>query len=174
VACEQTHQVAGWCEAHYVDLMPHNPFGPICTAACIHVGAAVPNFCAMECFQVPPTRVFARHLCFALFRATSRPGWYRSFTVPTCRSFVLQDRVIDSKIFPQHHTREGGASTDGSGGAQRRSVAGEDSLTAIALYTQQSFLLCSLQNDDSMLCGQESTIQLHALLDLVWTSTRPS
>ena len=130
--------------------MPHNPFGPICTAACIHVGAAVPNFCAMECFQVPPTRVFARHLCFALFRATSRPGWYRSFTVPTCRSFVLQDRVIDSKIFPQHHTREGGASTDGSGGAQRRSVAGEDSLTAIALYTQQSFLLCSLQNDDSI------------------------
>ena len=45
-------QVAGWCEAHYVDLMPHNPFGPVCTAACIHVGAAVPNFCAMECFQV--------------------------------------------------------------------------------------------------------------------------
>ena len=94
--------------------------------------------------------------------------------MPTCRSFVLQDRVIDSKIFPQHHTREGGASTNGSGGAQRRSVAGEDSLTAIALYTQQSFLLCSLQTDESMLCGQESTIQLHALLDLVWTSTRPS
>lgn len=125
----------------------------------------------MECFQVLPTRVFARHLCFALFRATSRLGWYMAFTVLTCRSFVLQDRVIDSKIFPQHHTREGGASTDGSGGAQRRSVAGEDSHTAIALYTQQLFLLTP---DDSMLCGQESTIQLHALLDLVWTSTRPS
>ena len=73
----ETMKVAGWCEAHYVDLMPHNPFGPICTAACIHVGAAVPNFCAMECFQ---------------------------------------DRVIDSNIFTQHHTREGGSSTDGSGG----------------------------------------------------------
>ena len=24
--------------------------------------------------------------------------------------------MIDSDIFPQHHTREGGASTDGSGG----------------------------------------------------------
>ena len=26
-------KVAGWCEAHYVDLMPHNPLGPVCTAA---------------------------------------------------------------------------------------------------------------------------------------------
>ena len=26
-------KVAGWCEAHYIDLMPHNPLGPICTAA---------------------------------------------------------------------------------------------------------------------------------------------
>ena len=26
-------KVAGWSEAHYVDLMPHNPLGPVCTAA---------------------------------------------------------------------------------------------------------------------------------------------
>ncbi len=26
-------KVAGWCEAHYIDLMPHNPLGAICTAA---------------------------------------------------------------------------------------------------------------------------------------------
>ena len=37
-------KVAGWCEAHYIDLMPHNPLGPVSTAACIHLGAAVPNF----------------------------------------------------------------------------------------------------------------------------------
>jgi galactonate dehydratase len=41
-------KVAGWCEAHYVDLMPHNPLGPICTAASIHLGAAVPNFSWLE------------------------------------------------------------------------------------------------------------------------------
>ena len=29
-------KVAGWCEAHYVDLMPHNPLGPVCTAATVH------------------------------------------------------------------------------------------------------------------------------------------
>ena len=27
-------KVAGWAEAHYIDLMPHNPLSPICTAAC--------------------------------------------------------------------------------------------------------------------------------------------
>ena len=41
-------KVAGWCEAHYIDLMPHNPLGPICTAATVHLGAAVPNFAWLE------------------------------------------------------------------------------------------------------------------------------
>lgn len=41
-------KVAGWSEAHYVDLMPHNPLGPICTAATIHMAAAVPNFAWLE------------------------------------------------------------------------------------------------------------------------------
>ncbi len=46
-------KVAGWCEAHYIDLMPHNPLGPICTAASIHLAAAVPNFFALEVRQSP-------------------------------------------------------------------------------------------------------------------------
>jgi galactonate dehydratase len=41
-------KVAGWAEAHYIDLMPHNPLGPICTAATIHLAAAVPNFAWLE------------------------------------------------------------------------------------------------------------------------------
>ncbi|MCC5974983.1 MAG: mandelate racemase/muconate lactonizing enzyme family protein [Rubellimicrobium sp.] len=41
-------KVAGWSEAHYVDLMPHNPLGPICTAAPVHFAAAVPNFSYLE------------------------------------------------------------------------------------------------------------------------------
>ena len=40
----ETMKVAGWCEAHYIDLMPHNPLGPISTAANIQLGAAVPNY----------------------------------------------------------------------------------------------------------------------------------
>ena len=41
-------KVAGWAEAHYIDLMPHNPLGPICTAATVHLAAAVANFAWLE------------------------------------------------------------------------------------------------------------------------------
>jgi galactonate dehydratase len=41
-------KVGGWAEAHYIDLMPHNPLGPVSTAACIHLGAASPNFAWLE------------------------------------------------------------------------------------------------------------------------------
>jgi galactonate dehydratase len=47
-------KVAGWAEAHYIDLMPHNPLGPICTAATVHLAAAVPNFSWLE-VRVSPT-----------------------------------------------------------------------------------------------------------------------
>ncbi len=44
-------KVAGWSERHYIDLMPHNPLGPICTAASVHLSAAVPNFSWLETRQ---------------------------------------------------------------------------------------------------------------------------
>lgn len=46
-------KVAGWSEAHYVDLMPHNPLGPVCTAATIHMSAAVANFSWLETRATP-------------------------------------------------------------------------------------------------------------------------
>ena len=39
----EAKKVAGWCEAHYIDLMPHNPIGPVCTAATVHLAAAINN-----------------------------------------------------------------------------------------------------------------------------------
>jgi len=41
-------KVAAMAETRYVDLMPHNPLGPICTAATVHLAAAVANFAWME------------------------------------------------------------------------------------------------------------------------------
>jgi galactonate dehydratase len=49
-------KVAGWSEAHYVDLMPHNPLGPVCTAASVHFAAAVPNFAWLET-RVPEAKL---------------------------------------------------------------------------------------------------------------------
>ena len=47
----ESMKVAALCEAHYIDIMPHDPLGPICTAATIHLAAAIPNFSWLE---VPP------------------------------------------------------------------------------------------------------------------------
>lgn len=47
-------KVAGWAEAHYIDLMPHNPLGPVCTAATVHLAAAVANFAWLE-VRISPT-----------------------------------------------------------------------------------------------------------------------
>ena len=44
----ESKKVAGWCEAHYIDVMPHNPLGPVTTAATIHLAAALPNFAQLE------------------------------------------------------------------------------------------------------------------------------
>ncbi|MBR9913133.1 MAG: mandelate racemase/muconate lactonizing enzyme family protein [Gammaproteobacteria bacterium] len=46
-------KVASWAEAHYIDVMPHNPLGPICTAASNHFATALPNFSLMETHQGP-------------------------------------------------------------------------------------------------------------------------
>jgi galactonate dehydratase len=46
-------KVASMAEAHYIDLMPHNPLGPICTAATIQLAAAVPNFAWLEVWITP-------------------------------------------------------------------------------------------------------------------------
>lgn len=47
-------KVAAMAETHYIDLMPHNPLGPICTAAAVHLAAVVPNFSWLE-IRVSPT-----------------------------------------------------------------------------------------------------------------------
>ncbi len=40
--------MAGWSEAPNVASMPHNPLGPVFTAALVHIAAAVPNFAWLE------------------------------------------------------------------------------------------------------------------------------
>jgi len=46
-------KVAAMAEAHYIDMMPHNPLGPICTAATVHFAAAVPNLSWVEVRTTP-------------------------------------------------------------------------------------------------------------------------
>ena len=50
-------KIAGWSEAHYVDLMPHNPLGPVCTAATVQLCAAVANFSWLETRSSPAEKL---------------------------------------------------------------------------------------------------------------------
>ncbi len=46
-------KVAAMAEANYIDLLLHNPLGPICTAASVHLGAASSNFSHLESRSSP-------------------------------------------------------------------------------------------------------------------------
>jgi galactonate dehydratase len=46
-------KVAAMAEAHYLDLMPHNPLGPISTAAMAHLCVAAPNVAWLEIRRSP-------------------------------------------------------------------------------------------------------------------------
>ena len=41
-------KIAAMADANYVTIAPHNPNGPICTAASMHLAASIPNFVIME------------------------------------------------------------------------------------------------------------------------------
>lgn len=58
-------KVAAMAETHYIDLMPHNPLGPICTAASIHMAAACANFSYLEEVNTP-----------AQYMGTNEPEYY--------------------------------------------------------------------------------------------------
>ncbi|MCW8130695.1 MAG: mandelate racemase/muconate lactonizing enzyme family protein [Planctomycetota bacterium] len=44
----EAKKVAAMAETHYIDVVPHNPLGPISTAACVQLGVAIPNFLLLE------------------------------------------------------------------------------------------------------------------------------
>ena len=44
----ESKKIAGWCETHYINLAPHNPNGPVSTAACLHLCLAAPNVGVLE------------------------------------------------------------------------------------------------------------------------------
>ncbi len=50
----EIRKIAALADTWYVPVAPHNPGGPICTAAAMHLAAAIPNFLILE--QMEPQR----------------------------------------------------------------------------------------------------------------------
>ena len=43
-----TKKIAALAEAHYAQVVPHNPLSPVSTAACVQLAACIPNFALQE------------------------------------------------------------------------------------------------------------------------------
>ncbi len=52
----EVRKIAAMAEAYYVQIAPHNPQGPISTAAAAHLGLAIPNFLILEYVRQDPYR----------------------------------------------------------------------------------------------------------------------
>lgn len=44
----EVRRIASMAETYYIKVAPHNPYGPVSTAACLHLCAAIPNFHILE------------------------------------------------------------------------------------------------------------------------------
>lgn len=51
----EARKITGWSEAHYINIAPHNPLGPVSTAACLHLDLASTNFGVQELPRKPGT-----------------------------------------------------------------------------------------------------------------------
>jgi len=93
----ETRKVAGWCEAHYIDLMPHNPIGPVCTAATVHLGIATNNFCWME--VVPQISETARDVFPVMIE---REGPYYPLPTRPGLGVEIDEKALESHPFKLH------------------------------------------------------------------------
>lgn len=46
-------KVRDWCQTHYIRMAPHNPLGPVATAACLHLDLATDHFAVQELARLP-------------------------------------------------------------------------------------------------------------------------
>ena len=49
----EAKKIAGMCETHYIHLAPHNPLGPVSTAACLHLDLSSPLVGVQELPRIP-------------------------------------------------------------------------------------------------------------------------
>jgi len=54
-------QIASMADSYYISVAPHNPGGPICTLAAMHLSASIPNFYILE--QMEKERSLRNKLC---------------------------------------------------------------------------------------------------------------
>jgi galactonate dehydratase len=101
----EVRKIAALADTWYVPVAPHNPGGPICTAAAMHLAAAIPNFLVLE--QMEPQRAFRD-------RASTTPIRFEAgeFLLPEGPGLGVEpnlDALREAHFRPQPRTERPGA-----------------------------------------------------------------
>lgn len=107
----ESKKIAGWCETHYINLAPHNPNGPVSTAACLALCLSCPNVGVLELPQPTGTvlsDVFpeAPHFAAGCLLPPTTPGLGVTFDREAARRHPFQ------KVELPHLHRSDGAFTN--------------------------------------------------------------
>lgn len=101
----EVRRIASFADTHYVPVAPHNPGGPICTMASLHLAAAIPNFYILE--QMEPQREFRDRASKPAIRFENG-----HFVVPDAPGWGVEPDLAllkDKPFRPQPRSERGGA-----------------------------------------------------------------
>ncbi|RME65817.1 MAG: mandelate racemase/muconate lactonizing enzyme family protein, partial [Alphaproteobacteria bacterium] len=102
-------KIAALAEAHYIDVMPHDPLGPVCTAATIHLCAGIPN--VAWCEIAPYGTDKSDHDRLFVNRPIEKGGVYALPTAPGLGVDVREELIKDAAFkfweIPRRHKPDG-------------------------------------------------------------------
>lgn len=105
-------KIAHWCETHYIDIAPHNPLGPVSTAACVALCMATSNVGVQEM----PSRPGSRDVDLFPEQIGWQDGYAFSYDRPglgiEIDMTIAETRQINPQGFPRILQRNDGALTN--------------------------------------------------------------
>ena len=107
----EAKKIAGWAETHYIQILPHNPLGPVCTAASLHLDLACSNAGPQEVLLPPATMLPDVFECAFELKGTrlsvpSSPGIGVTFNREAARAYPPELGE------PPHYHRPDGSHTN--------------------------------------------------------------
>ena len=93
----EVQKIASMADTYYVPVAPHNPGGPICALAAMHLAASIPNFLVLE--QMEGERALRDELCTEPVRFED--GHFLLPTGPGLGTDLRLDALRDRAFKPQ-------------------------------------------------------------------------
>jgi hypothetical protein len=95
--CQWTQPRPVDADTYYIPITPHNPGGPICTLAAMHLAAAIPNFYILE--QMEEERALRDELCTTPVKYQA--GMFELPTTPGLGTDLRLEVLADRRFRPQ-------------------------------------------------------------------------